>query len=68
MEEPKITLRQTLLIIINKLGNIRIPVREKELFAELDMIASDLYECIKALDMQEAKQEEKEEAADDGRD
>ena len=48
-EERTMSLEEALRIIMDKVGNIRVPVREKEIAMILDSVAADLYECILAI-------------------
>ena len=58
--EEKMGLNDALRIIMDKVGNIRIPIREKETITALEEIANDLYECIIAVEAAQKKPEEAE--------
>ena len=65
MEEQKtMSLGEALRIIMDKVGNIRVPVREKEIAMALEDVAADLYECIRAVENKE-KEEPVDEAVDE---
>lgn len=49
-EENTMSLKDALRIIMDKIGNIRVPVREKEISSALDEVAEDLYQCIVAIE------------------
>ena len=70
MEAGKISLNQALRVIVAKIGEIRVPVREREIAATLESIAGELMECVTAIEAHAAEQKkqdaEKEEAADHG--
>lgn len=56
-EEKTMSLEEALRTIMDKVGNIRVPVREKKIAMMLDSVASDLYECILAIQRAEKKDE-----------
>ena len=60
MEENRMGLNEALRIIMDKVGNVRVPVREKETASALEEIANDLYECIIAVENAQKKPEEAE--------
>lgn len=49
------TLTEVLVANINKLGNLKVPVREAELFNALNEIAHDLRVCVDAIQQADAK-------------
>ncbi len=49
------TLTEVLMANINKLGNLKVPVREAELFNALNEIAHDLRVCVDAIQQADAK-------------
>lgn len=58
-EQKTMSLGEALRIIMDKIGKIRVPVREREIAMALDGVANDLYECILAVE-QNAEQGEPE--------
>lgn len=60
--EKTMSLGEALRIVMDKIGNIRVPVREHEISTALDEIANDLYECILAIENNKKKETETEEA------
>ena len=70
-ENGKIGLNQALRMITARIGEIRVPVREREIAAALETIAGELMECVAAIESQATEQraeqatEEEEAAAED---
>lgn len=64
-EQKTMGLNEALRIIMDRIGKIRVPVREKEIATALDGIANDLYECILAIENQPEQEEPEAEVEDD---
>lgn len=64
-EENTMSLKDALRIIMDKIGNIRVPVREKEISSALDEVAEDLYQCIVAIENHQGPEEPEPEVNED---
>ena len=64
-EQKTMGLNEALRIIMDRIGKIRVPVREKEIATALDGIANDLYECILAIENKTKQDEPETEVEDD---
>ena len=64
-EQNTMSLNEALRIIMDRIGKIRVPVREREIATALDGIANDLYECIIAIEKHAEQDEPEAEVEDD---
>lgn len=48
--DEKISVNQALRILADRIGEIRVPIREREISAELESVAAGLMEVVKAIE------------------
>ena len=63
-EQKTMSLSEALRIIMDKIGKIRVPVREREIALALDGVANDIYECILAVEHGKDQDEPETEASE----
>ena len=59
-DQEKIGLNQALRLIVRKIGEIRVPVMEREIAETLEGIAGEIMECVKFVEKLQAKRPEPE--------